>query len=217
VDAAGGSLAAALIARSGRPPGEWLRGYLDAYLVPVLHSLFAYDLAYMPHGENVILVLGVDGGSVERAVFKDIAEEIVVVAPAADLPPQVERIRAEVPEELRALPVFTDVFDCFLRFLSATLHTVGVLDEAAFWRTVAECVAGYQDAHPALAGKFARYDLFAPRFALSCLNRLQLRDNRQMVDLADPSAALQFAGTLADPLAPHRPSARQELAAGQST
>ncbi|CAM5351960.1 putative protein OS=Streptomyces fumanus OX=67302 GN=GCM10018772_06500 PE=3 SV=1 [Streptomyces fumanus] len=52
----------------------------------------------------------------------------------------------------------------------------------------------YQASVPELAEKFARYDIFAPRFALSCLNRLQLRDNRQMVDLADPSGALQLAG-----------------------
>ncbi|WP_069467351.1 IucA/IucC family protein, partial [Actinacidiphila rubida] len=205
VDDDGGSLAAALVARSGLPAGHWLRGYLDAYLVPVLHSLFAYDLAYMPHGENVILVLGEDGGTVERAVFKDIAEEIVVMDPDARLPPEVARIKAQVPEELRALSVFTDVFDCFLRFLGAILHSSGVLDETAFWRTVAACTADYQAAHPELAPAFARYDLFAPRFALSCLNRLQLRDNQQMVDLGDPSAALQFAGTLANPLAAHRP------------
>ena len=52
-----GSLAAALIAESGLAPAEWLRRYLDAYLVPLLHSFYAYDLAFMPHGENVILVL----------------------------------------------------------------------------------------------------------------------------------------------------------------
>ena len=34
--------------------------------------------------------------------------------------------------------------------------------------------------------------MFADEFALSCLNRLQLRNNQQMVDLADPSAALQL-------------------------
>ena len=45
-----------------------------------------------------------------------------------------------------------------------------------------------------------------PEFALSCLNRLQLRNNQQMVDLADPSAALQFVGTLTNPLAAHAPA-----------
>ena len=54
---------------------------------------------------------------------------------------------------------------------------------------------------PELADRFRRYDLFAPEFALSCLNRLQLRDNQQMVDLADPSGALQLVGTLANPIA----------------
>ena len=174
--------------------------------MPVLHSLFAYDLAYMPHGENVILVLGTDGGTVERVVFKDIAEEIVVMDPALPLPPRAERVRAAVPDGERVLAVFTDVFDCFFRFLGAILHTRGVLDQALFWRTVARCVADYQDAHPHLAAEFARYDLFAQDFPLSCLNRLQLRDNRKMVDPADPSAALQFAGTLANPLSAHRPT-----------
>ncbi|MEE4542098.1 IucA/IucC family siderophore biosynthesis protein [Streptomyces sp. V4-01] len=220
VDGSGDSFAAELVTRSGLTPARWLRGYLDAYLVPVLHSLFAYDLAYMPHGENVILVLGEDGGTVERVIFKDIAEEIVVMDPAAPLPPEVARIRADVPEDQRALAVLTDVVDCFLRFLSAILHTRGVLDEGVFWRTAAECVAGYQEAHPELAEKFARYDLFAREFALSCLNRLQLRDNRQMVDLADPAAALQFAGTLANPLAAASAGAEAAAggqAAGQST
>ena len=62
-------------------PAVWLRRYLDAYLTPLLHSLYAYDLAFMPHGENVILVL--HDGAVERVIFKDIAEEIVVMNPAA--------------------------------------------------------------------------------------------------------------------------------------
>ena len=53
---------------------------------------------------------------------------------------------------------------------------------------------------PELAEKFERYDMFAPEFALSCLNRLQLRNNRQMVDLADPAGALQLIGTLKNPV-----------------
>ncbi len=208
VDAEGRSYAAALIERAGEPPERWLRGYLDAYLVPVVHCLYAHDLAFMPHGENVILVLDGDG-RVERTVFKDIAEEIAVLSPDAPMPPRVERVRSVVPEDQWALPVLTDVVDCFLRFLSAVLHTGGVLDETAFWRTAAACLADYQGAHPELAARFARYDLFAARFPLSCLNRLQLRDNTAMVDLADPSAALQFAGELDNPLHPFRPGARR--------
>jgi hypothetical protein len=50
-----------------------------------------------------------------------------------------------------------------------------------------------------------RYDIFADEFALSCLNRLQLRNNKQMVDIADPSAALQLVGTLRNPIAAYKP------------
>ncbi|MFJ5267733.1 IucA/IucC family protein [Streptomyces sp. NPDC088358] len=199
VDHEGASFAGALIERSGLTPVEWLRGYLHAYLTPLLHSFYAYDLAYMPHGENVILVLR--DGAVRRAIYKDIAEEIVVMDPQAVLPPAVERIRVEVPEDKKLLSIFTDVFDCFFRFLAANLAAEGILDEDVFWRTVAESVRAYQDSTPELADRFAQYDLFAPEFALSCLNRLQLRDNRQMVDLADPSGALQLVGTLRNPIA----------------
>ncbi|MEU5214053.1 IucA/IucC family siderophore biosynthesis protein [Streptomyces sp. NPDC020742] len=204
-DDEGGSFAAALIEESGLDPDVWLRRYLDGYLTPVLHSFYAYDLVFMPHGENAILVL--EDGAVARVLFKDIAEEIAVMDPHAVLPPAVERIRADVPEEKKLLSVFTDVFDCFFRFLSGILADLGVLDEDAFWRTVAECVTDYQKAHPQLADKFAQYDLFTEEFALSCLNRLQLRNNRQMVDLQDPAGALQLIGTLRNPLAPYTPTA----------
>ncbi|QEV18213.1 IucA/IucC family protein [Streptomyces alboniger] len=199
VDRDGGSFAGALIERSGLAPTEWLRRYLHAYLTPLLHSFYAYDLVFMPHGENVILVL--KDGVVQRAIFKDIAEEIAVMDPDAVLPPVVERIRVEVPEDKKLLSIFTDVFDCFFRFLSANLVTEGLIDEDAFWGSVAACVTAYQEATPHLADKFKQYDMFAPEFALSCLNRLQLRNNEQMVDLADPSGALQLIGTLKNPIA----------------
>ncbi|MGW9395521.1 IucA/IucC family protein [Streptomyces sp. NPDC055642] len=199
VDHEGRSVAGALIERSGLAPAAWLRHYLRAYYVPLLHSFYAYDLVYMPHGENVILVLA--DGVVKRAVYKDIAEEIAVMDPDAVLPPEVGRIRVEVPDDTKLLSIFTDVFDCFFRFLAANLAEEGVLGEDAFWRTVAEITREYQASVPELADRFTRYDMFAKEFALSCLNRLQLRDNKQMVDLADPSGALQLIGTLKNPLA----------------
>ena len=203
-DRHGDSFAAALVARSGLPPTEWLRRYLYAYLTPLLHCFYAYDLVFMPHGENVILVLD-EAGTVQRAIFKDIAEEVAVLDPDAALPPAVRRIRVDVPDDMKLLSLFTDVFDCFFRFLSAHLATAGVLTEDEFWDTVAACVHAYQRSRPDLAERFRRYDMFVPEFALSCLNRLQLRNNRQMLDLADPSAALQLVGTLRNPIAGRRP------------
>ncbi|MGW0944241.1 IucA/IucC family protein [Streptomyces sp. NPDC002623] len=198
VDDEGRSVAGALVEQSGLAPTDWLRRYLQAYYTPLLHSFYAYDLVFMPHGENTILVL--KDGVVQRAIYKDIAEEIAVLDPDAVLPPEVRRIRVEVPEDKKLLSLFTDVFDCFFRFLASDLAREGILEEDDFWRTVADVTRAYQEANPELADKFRQYDMFAPEFALSCLNRLQLRNNEQMVDLADPSGALQLIGTLKNPV-----------------
>ncbi|NKX54985.1 IucA/IucC family protein [Arthrobacter mobilis] len=202
VDDGGVPFVSALIDRSGLGARRWLGHYLRAYLVPLLHCLYRYELAFMPHGENVILVL--EDGVPVRAVIKDIGEEVVFMGDPLALPEPVRRIRAEIPEAEVVLAIFTDVFDCFFRFLSAVLVGDGQLDEDSFWSAVAEVVHTYQAEHPELAGAFARHDLFSEDFALSCLNRLQLRNNRQMLDLADPSGSLQVAGRLANPLAAFR-------------
>ncbi|MFD0420797.1 IucA/IucC family protein [Streptomyces parvus] len=200
VDREGTSVVGALIAQSGLSPAAWLRRYLRAYLKPLLHCYYAYELAFMPHGENVILVLDAHG-AVSRVIFKDIAEEIIVMDQDRELPPEVERIRVDLPELHKILPIFTDVFDGFFRFLSAILDTEGVLEEKAFWQLVAECVTDYQQSVPRLKKQFEKYDMFAPEFPLSCHNRLQIRDNKQMVDLLDPSSSVQLAGTLRNPIA----------------
>ncbi|KAA1379980.1 GNAT family N-acetyltransferase [Aeromicrobium fastidiosum] len=200
-DRDGASYAVALIRASGLGPAEWVGRYLRAYLRPVVHCLHRYELAFMPHGENLILVL--DGHVPTRVVMKDIGEEIAVLGDI-DLPADVERVRAQVPPDVKALSVLTDVFDGFLRFLAAILAEDGMLASDDFWALVARTISEHQDDHPELAEAFARIDLFAPEFAHSCLNRLQLRDTRQMVDLSDQAESLLFAGTLDNPIARYR-------------
>ena len=199
VDSAGKPMVSALIQRSGLAPADWLRRYFEAYLVPLVHCLYQYELAFMPHGENVILVL--ENGVPVRAIMKDIAEEIVVMGNRLDLPEEVSRIQAAIPEGEKVLAIFTDIFDCIFRFLAALLEEDGKLGQEDFWRTAAAAITEYQGQHPELGGQFGRHDLFAVDFELSCLNRLQLRNNQQMLDLADPSGGLQMAGRLANPLA----------------
>ncbi|GAB2671206.1 IucA/IucC family protein [Kribbella swartbergensis] len=200
VDRHGTSLAAELIRASGLSPADWLRSYVDAYLIPLLHCFYAYELAYMPHGENLILVLR-DAVPI-RVIMKDIAEEIAVMSPSTPLPEAAERVRAAVPDDEKLLCIFTDVFDCIFRFLSPLLDRAGLLTPAEFWSVVGGAVRDYQASAPELAEAFAKYDLFAPSFALSCLNRLQLKNNQQMVDLTDIAGSLQYAGSLNNPLAP---------------
>ena len=211
LDRDGGSFCAALIEQSGWAPTQWLRRYLEAYLVPLLHCFYRYGLVFMPHGENIILEL--DNGVVERVILKDLAEEIAVMSADTPLPSEIERVRVEVPEELQLLSIFTDVFDCFLRPLSAILAEQRLLEPVEFWAVVAAVAGDYQRSTPELAERFARFDLFTDEFALSCLNRLQLRNSQQMVDLADPASALQLVGSLANPLAGAAGSAQQQPAA----
>jgi siderophore synthetase component len=198
VDRHGASVAAALVRASGLAPADWLRAYVDAYLIPLLHSFYAYELLFMPHGENLILVLR-DAIPI-RMIMKDIAEEIAVLSPSTPVPAEAERVRADVPDDEKLLSIFTDIFDCIFRFLSPLLDREGLLIPSEFWSVVADAIRDYQSATPELAEAFTKYDIFAPEFALSCLNRLQLKNNQQMVDLTDVAGSLQFVGTLQNPL-----------------
>lgn len=198
-DADGRSLVAAMIEASPLDAATWVRRYLDVYVRPVVHCLLAHDLAFMPHGENLVLVVR-DQVPV-RALMKDIGEEVAVMDPDRDLPDEVVRIQHDLDPETRALALHTDVFDGVLRHLAAILHVDGVLDERAFWAHVAACIERHAEDHPELAEAAATYDLFRAEFRHSCLNRLQLRNTLEMVDIADQAESLIYAGTLDNPIA----------------
>lgn len=205
VDTHGDALLPLLIRRSGLSTAAWLQRYLQAYLTPLLHCFYRHDLSFMPHGENLILVL--DRHVPVRAIMKDIAEECAIldIAARSHLPERVARLAVDVPDAFKLLGVFIDVFDGVLRHVNAVLVDNACCREEEFWRAVADCVLDYQAAHPERAVKYARFDLFAPEFQHSCLNRLQLGNNVQMVDLADPASSLKMVGTLVNPIAAFRP------------
>jgi siderophore synthetase component len=132
--------------------------------------------------------------------MKDIGEEVAVLG-EQPLPDRIERIRSVVDDEEKALAIFTDVFDGVLRHLSGILAEDGVLGEERFWALVAQTIDRHAAEHPDTAARGSRpgIDLRAARFAHSCLNRLQLRNTLQMVDLTNQSESLIYAGTLANP------------------
>jgi siderophore synthetase component len=202
VDFNGDALLPALIKASGKDTTGWLKAYLRCYLTPLLHCFYQHDLVFMPHGENLILVL--EEQLPVKAIMKDITEEIGVFNPDLEIPEKAKRICVDVPEHLKVLSIFIDMFDGYFRFLVQILVEHCDYADEQFWELVAECIYDYQQEQPHLAEKFERYDLFAPSFTLSCLNRLQLRNNRQMVDLADPAGSLQLVGTLENPIAPYK-------------
>ncbi|WP_370289013.1 GNAT family N-acetyltransferase [Nocardioides sp.] len=197
-DVDGDALITAWIKASPLDAAGWVRAYLRCYLRPIVHCLLTYDLAFMPHGENVVLRLR-DHVPV-GAFMKDIGEEIAVMGDLP-LPAEVERVRVEVSDDLKALALHTDVVDGVLRFIAGILDDDGVLAGEEFWGIARSVIEEHAADHPELAGASARYDLLRDRFRHSCLNRLQLRNTRQMVDLADQASSLLFAGTLANPLA----------------
>lgn len=199
IDSEGQALLPEIIKASQKPVEAWLLQYFNAYLYPLLHCLYKHRMVFMPHGENLILCL--ENHTPVRAFMKDIGEEVCLLNSDEVLPEDVKRISITVPENEEVLAIFTDVFDCFFRFMAAILYEHMNFSEDSFWQLVASCVQDYQKAHPELNARFEKHDLFAEDFALSCLNRLQLKNNQQMVDLSDPSSSLQFSGKLKNPIA----------------
>lgn len=198
------ALITALIEHSGLSAKEWVTRYLKLYLSPLLHAFFAYDLVFMPHGENLILVL--DAGIPVKILMKDIGEEVAVLNGSEPLPQEVQRLAVALEEEMKLNYILLDIFDCIFRYLAPILDKQTEVSEALFWELVADNVRDYQAQHPHLADKFAQYDLFKDSFVRTCLNRIQLNNNQQMIDLADREKNLRFAGEIVNPLAAFRQS-----------
>lgn len=202
IDQNGEALLPKIIEKSSLTITDWLRLYLKAYLSPLLHCFYHFDLVFMPHGENIIIVL--EDQIPVKSFLKDITEEACILNPEVELPDHLKRMYAPVPEDVKLLSIFTDIFDGFFRFMSHVLVAHANFEEEQFWKVVADVILEYQDRYPEKEAKFRQYDLFASEFQLSCLNRLQLNNHKQMIDLDDPVALLQFAGKLENPIAAFR-------------
>ncbi|OED37386.1 transcriptional regulator [Flavobacteriaceae bacterium (ex Bugula neritina AB1)] len=199
IDAHGDALLTELIKSSSHTVESWLCKYLNAYLTPLLHCFYRYEMVFMPHGENIIMVM--ENNAPEYILMKDITEEVIVFNPKLDMPEKVKRLYTETSDQMKVLSIFTDVFDCFFRFMSAILEKHMMYSGHNFWELVAECIHTYQRQHPDLQSQYERYDLFIPEFDRCCLNRLQLRDTQQMLNLADPIQSLILKGKLKNPIA----------------
>lgn len=199
LDNKGYSFLSETIKGSGLSTKKWIKEYLKCYLSPLLHCFYTYELVFMPHGENCIMVM--ENKVPVSLLMKDITEEVIVFDATLKLPKNVERLYTNTSDKMKVLSIFTDVFDCFFRFLSNSLEKHLNYNEAKFWKQVADCIYNYQEHYPNLQSKYDRYDLFVPEFDRCCLNRLQLRNTKQMLNLADPIESLILEGTLENPIA----------------
>lgn len=174
VDDAGKSFVGALIAQSGLAPLAWLKAYLSAYLKPLLHIYYQHSLCVTPHGENIILVL--KGGVPTRIIIKDFVDDIVLTTEAREKLPEdlANGLIQSSNKENVPLFILLGVFDAFFRYLSDVLHTCDGLDERLFWKEVAAVIDAYQQEHPALQERFAKYDLYVGTFKRFYINSLRL-------------------------------------------
>mgnify|MGYP001358753663 CR=1 FL=1 len=65
VDPQGDAMVVELIRRSGLSAEEWIRRYLRAYLTPILHCFYAYDIIFINPSDTVYTI------SVSRITFED--------------------------------------------------------------------------------------------------------------------------------------------------
>ncbi len=209
-DRDGVALLPLMIEQSGLTTSDWLTRYFDAFLVPVVHCFYAYELVFMPHGENLIMVMD-ERNVPQRCIMKDIAEESAILDDDAQIPEHIARLKVKVPEDYKILGIFIDIFDGVFRHMSDILQNNDCCTEDTFWALAALSIKRYQQAHPELADKFRRYDFYCSSFRHSCLNRLQLKNNLQMVDLSDTAGSLTMAEDLPNPMARFRTMSVEEL------
>ena len=199
VDQQGAPLLPELISASGLEPKEWIDHYLHCYLQPLLHCFYQYDMVFMPHGENLILVM--ENHVPVKAIMKDIGEEVSLFTPSYKVPEVAKRLVVQLEGQERTLPIFTQLFDSIFRFIAAILDESGTLPQEVFWETVATSILEYQNEHPELVEKFKSYDLFASNFEPDALNKLQLSNNRKLRDRSNPFTGLPTVGKLVNPIA----------------
>jgi siderophore synthetase component len=199
VDDAGNSFVGELVRRSGLSMEAWLQAYLQVYLKPLLQIYYQHSLCVTPHGENIILVLQDDVPA--RIIIKDFVDDIVLTEEAKEKLPKdlAEGMIASSNKDNVPLFILLGVFDAFFRYLSNVLHTYAGYDEQDFWQQVHDVILDYQAAHPALTGKFEKYNLFVPEFKRFYINSVRLLGNayEEKTSFAIPRKG----GTLQNPLA----------------
>ncbi|MCS3780425.1 IucA/IucC family protein [Tsukamurella ocularis] len=167
------SMIAEHVSRSGLDPQNWLGALLHALLPGLLHYLYAYGVAFAPHGQNIVIIYDRSDIPVRVAV-KDFAEDVNLLVEDlpeyGDLPSDAEAVLHRWgPDEL-SQSIQTCVFSGQFRYLARIVETELGLPEPAFWGMVGREILDYQSRFPALKERFHLFDLFRPGFGKTTLN-----------------------------------------------
>jgi len=163
-DNAGRPLIDAWIAQSGLTAEAWLEKLFDATVIPFYHLLCRYGVALIAHGQNVTLVM--KDAIPQRILLKDFQGDMRLVdedfPQTASLPEQVKSVTARLSADYIIHDLQTGNFVTVLRFISRLTLRSGV-SETRFYQILAEVLRRYMAAHPDLAERFAKFDLFKPQ------------------------------------------------------
>ena len=92
---------------------------------------------------------------------------------AESLPQQVKAVTARLSAEYIIHDLQTGNFVTVLRFISRLTQQSGV-SETRFYQILAQVLRRYMAAHPELAERFAKFDLFKPQIIRVILNPVKL-------------------------------------------
>jgi siderophore synthetase component len=177
VDPDGRALLSELVSRSGLRPKAWLARLFAALLPPLLHFLYRYGVVFSPHGENAIVVYDAHDIPVRLAV-KDFVDDVNISAKPlpelADLPTEVAAVLLREPPDYLCQFLHAGLFIGHFRYLAELAERQLGVHSAEFWRMVRAEILAYQQAFPALAERFATFDLLTERIDRLCLNRNRL-------------------------------------------
>ncbi len=144
-------------------------------MIPFYHLLCRYGVALIAHGQNVTLVM--KDYVPQRILLKDFQGDMRLVdedfPQARSLPEQVKAVTARLSADYIIHDLQTGNFVTVLRFISRLTLQSGV-SETRFYQTLAGVLRGYMAAHPDLAERFAKFDLFKPQIIRVILNPVKL-------------------------------------------
>lgn len=165
----------------------WTQQLLDVAVTPLIHMLYAHGIGLEAHGQNILLIHR--DGWPERIALKDFHDGVryrtsLLAEPerAPALVPEpashaaVNRnsyLQAGTAEDVRDYTYDAFIFIC-LTELCLCLEQYHGLAESDFWAMAADVIRTYQAAHPALAERFALFDLFAETVNIEELTKRRL-------------------------------------------
>ncbi|CAI2517501.1 aerobactin synthase IucC [Serratia ficaria] len=176
----GEPLIAAYIARSGLSAEAWLQQMFSAVVLPMYHLMCRYGVALIAHGQNITLVM--KDHVPQRVLLKDFQGDMRLVdrdfPEAASLPQGVKDVTVRLSADYLIHDLQTGHFVTVLRFISPLMASCGV-SEARFYQLLAQVLQGYMARHPAMADRFALFDLFKPQIIRVVLNPVKLTYSEQ--------------------------------------